>query len=83
VLKFSLTWLMSSPHVLGFARLENLSGCTVILGPVSGACYVEGCTDSTIAVCCHQVRFRGARAEIAGSRFVFIIQRVRTAASDT
>ena len=55
------TWLaffglVNSPHVLGFARLENVSRCTVVLGPVAGACYLEGCTDSTIAVCCHQVR---------------------------
>lgn len=47
---------LNSPQALGFARLENVSNCTVILGPVSGACYLESCTGSTIAVCCHQVR---------------------------
>ena len=37
-------------------RLRRLTGCTILVLAVSGACYVEHCTDCKLHIACHQTR---------------------------
>lgn len=45
---------------IGSARLENLTGCRVYLGPCCTSTYVENCTDCTFFIRCHQLRIHHA-----------------------
>lgn len=46
---------------IGSARLENLKGCQVLLGPCCTSTYVENCEDCTFFIRCHQLRIHHAR----------------------
>ena len=48
--------LMSVPTIVGSVRLENLSDCTILLGPCSTSVYLENCTNCVIYIFCHQLR---------------------------
>lgn len=45
---------------IGSARLENLTGCKVLLGPCCTSIYVENCTSCTFFIRCHQLRIHHA-----------------------
>lgn len=45
---------------MGSARLENLTGCQIFLGPCCTSTYVENCTDCTFFIRCHQLRIHHA-----------------------
>jgi hypothetical protein len=44
------------PWVAGSVRLEDLINCHVVLGPCQTSVYLENVVNSTLWICCHQLR---------------------------
>lgn len=47
---------ISAQFVLGSVRLENLTDCTIALGPCRTSIYLENCINCNIFLVCHQLR---------------------------
>ena len=50
-----------SPWVIGSARLEENTNCTIVLGPCHTSVYLESLTNCTLYITCHQLRIHNCK----------------------